>query len=59
MAKVGCNAFRVIIYINMAKAKGSTEAIKIVFGRRRKGKHSKSHGPKSAPSKKKYKGQGR
>jgi len=43
----------------MAKAKGSTEAIKIVFGRRRKGKHSKSHGPKSAPSKKKYKGQGR
>jgi hypothetical protein len=43
----------------MAKAKGSTEAIKIVFGRRRKGKHSKSSGPKSNPTKKKYKGQGR
>lgn len=43
----------------MAKAKGSTETIKIVFGRRRKGKHSKSSGPKSNSTKKKYKGQGR
>jgi len=59
MAKVGWNAFPIIIYITMAKAKGSTEAKKIVFGRRRKGKHQKSFGPKSAPSKKKYVGQGR
>jgi hypothetical protein len=43
----------------MAKAKGSTESIKIVFGVRRKGKHRKNFGPKAAPSKKKYKGQGR
>lgn len=59
MAKVRCNAFPIIIYIKMAKAKGSTEAIKVVFGRRRKGKHSKSSGPKATPTKKKYVGQGR
>jgi hypothetical protein len=43
----------------MAKAKGSSESIKIVFGRRRKGKHQKNFGPKSTPTKKKYRGQGR
>lgn len=43
----------------MAKAKGSTEARKVVFGVRRKGKHQKNFGLKSAPTKKKYRGQGR
>ncbi len=43
----------------MAKAKGSSETKKIVFGRRRNGKAAKSVGPKATPSKKKYRGQGR
>jgi hypothetical protein len=43
----------------MAKTKGSAESKKIVFGVRRKGKHQKTFGPKAAPSKKKYRGQGR
>lgn len=43
----------------MAGKKASSEARKIVFGVRRKGKHSKSVGPKATPSKKKYRGQGR
>jgi len=43
----------------MAKAKGSAESKKIVFGVRRKGKHQKSFGPKATPGKKKYRGQGR
>lgn len=43
----------------MAKAKGSSEAKKIVFGVRRKGKAAKSVGPKDKSVKKKYKGQGR
>jgi len=43
----------------MAKVKGSAESKKIVFGVRRKGKHQKTFGPKAAPSKKKYRGQGR
>jgi len=43
----------------MAKNKPSVEQKKIVFGVRRKGKHQKSFGPKAAPSKKKYRGQGR
>ena len=42
----------------MKKAKGSTESTKIVFGKRREGKHSKSKGPKERKEKK-YKGQGR
>lgn len=43
----------------MAKAKGSSETKKIIFGRRRKGKHSKTAGPKDKAVKKKYLGQGR
>jgi hypothetical protein len=43
----------------MAKAKGSAEAKKIVFGTRRKGKHAKTAGPKAKAVKKKYVGQGR
>ena len=43
----------------MAKAKGSAESKKIVFGVRRKGKHAKSFGPKANATKKKYRGQGR
>jgi hypothetical protein len=43
----------------MAKAKGSAESKKIVFGVRRKGKHQKSFGPKATPRKKRYVGQGR
>jgi hypothetical protein len=43
----------------MAKAKGSAESKKIVFGVRRKGKHQKTFGPKTSVSKKKYRGQGR
>ena len=34
-------------------------AKKIIFGVRRKGKHSKSAGPKDKPVKKRYRGQGR
>lgn len=43
----------------MAKAKGSAEAKKIVFGTRRKGKHAKTAGPKAKAVKKTYRGQGR
>jgi hypothetical protein len=43
----------------MAKAKGSSESKKIVFGVRRKGKHAKTSGPKANATKKKYRGQGR
>jgi hypothetical protein len=43
----------------MAKAKGSTESKKIVFGVRRKGKHAKTSSPKDKRTKKKYVGQGR
>lgn len=43
----------------MAKAKGSSETKKIVFGRRRNGKPAKSVGPKATSTKKKYRGQGR
>jgi hypothetical protein len=43
----------------MAAKKTTTESKKIVFGVRRKGKHQKTFGPKAAPSKKKYRGQGR
>jgi hypothetical protein len=43
----------------MAKPKSSSDSKKIVFGRRRNGKHAKSVGPKAAPTKKKYRGQGR
>jgi hypothetical protein len=43
----------------MAKAKGSAESKKIVFGVRRKGKHAKTSGPKASATKKKYRGQGR
>jgi hypothetical protein len=43
----------------MAKPKTSSDPKKIVFGRRRKGKHAKSVSPKAAPTKKNYRGQGR
>lgn len=43
----------------MAAKKASAESKKIVFGSRRKGKFQKSAGPKDAPQKKKYRGQGR
>jgi hypothetical protein len=45
----------------MAKKGGkvSGPAIKISFGKRREGKHQKSHGPKCGGVKKKYRGQGR
>lgn len=43
----------------MAKASKSAESKKIIFGTRRKGKHSKTVGPKASPAKKKYRGQGR
>ena len=42
----------------MAKAKGSAESKKIVFGTRRKGKHAKTSGPKDKNTKK-NRGQGR
>lgn len=42
----------------MAKATKSNEAKKITFGVRRKGKHSKTTGPKDKPTKK-NRGQGR
>jgi hypothetical protein len=41
----------------MAKAKSSTEAKKISFGVRRKGKHAKTSGPKDKRTKK-TRGQG-
>lgn len=41
----------------MAKAKSSSEAKKITFGVRRKGKHSKTAGPKDKRTKK-TRGQG-
>jgi len=41
----------------MAKAPKSNEAKKITFGVRRKGKHSKTSGPKDKPTKK-NRGQG-
>lgn len=43
----------------MAKASKTTDSKKIIFGVRRKGKYKKSNGPKEAPQKKKYRGQGR
>jgi len=42
----------------MAKAKGSSTATKMNFGKRRKGKASKSHN-KHDRSEKNYRGQGR
>lgn len=42
----------------MAKATKSNEAKKITFGVRRKGKHSKTSGPKDKTTKK-YRGQGK
>jgi hypothetical protein len=42
----------------MAAKKATGESRKVVFGTRRKGKHSKSVGPK-AQKRKRYKGQGR
>jgi hypothetical protein len=41
----------------MAKAKSSSEAKKIVFGVRRKGKHAKTSGPKDKRTKR-SRGQG-
>ena len=43
----------------MAKAKASNGSVKITFGKRRLGKYKKSNGPKEAPQKKRYRGQGR
>lgn len=43
----------------MAKQSKTAESKKIIFGVRRKGKYKKSNGPKEAPQKKKYRGQGR
>lgn len=42
----------------MKKGKGASESTKVVFGKRREGKHQKSSGPKDGKVKK-YKGQGR
>lgn len=42
----------------MAKAKGSSTAQKVSFGKKGKGKYKKSYGPK-AQSPKRYRGQGR
>jgi hypothetical protein len=42
----------------MAKAKGSSTAQKVTFGKKTKGKYKKSYGP-SAQKPKKYRGQGR
>lgn len=43
----------------MKKTKGTTgSSVKVTFGKRREGKHSKSKGPKERKEKK-YKGQGR
>ena len=43
----------------MAAKKSTAESKKIIFGVRRKGKYKKTNGPKEAPQKKKYRGQGR
>ena len=45
-------------FVKMAKAKASTNAIKITFGKRRNGKAKKSYS-KSLDKPKKYRGQGR
>lgn len=42
----------------MAKSKSKSESVKITFGKRKKGKHSKFKGPKDK-STKPYVGQGR
>jgi hypothetical protein len=42
----------------MAKGKGVAEKIKITFGKRKKGKHQKTHN-KNDRSEKSYRGQGR
>ena len=42
----------------MAKAKGGSSSMKVVFGKRKSGKAKKSWGPK-AQKPKKYRGQGR
>jgi hypothetical protein len=42
----------------MAKAKGSSSAMKVSFGKKTTGKARKSYGPKDQKPKK-YKGQGR
>lgn len=42
----------------MKKEKGKGSVSKVTFGQRRKGKHSKTRGPKDKRVKKKYKGQG-
>ena len=42
----------------MAKAKGSSSAMKISFGKKSRGKARKSYGPKDQKPKK-YRGQGR
>ena len=42
----------------MKKEKAKSASVKVTFGRRREGKHSKSRGPKDGKVKK-YKGQGR
>lgn len=43
----------------MAKAKASNGNTKVTFGKRGQGKYKKSNGPKEAPQKKRYRGQGR
>jgi hypothetical protein len=42
----------------MKKTKATSGTTKVVFGKRREGKHRKSKGPKDSNGKK-YKGQGR
>jgi hypothetical protein len=42
----------------MAKPKGGSSSMKVIFGKRKKGKYKKSYGPKSQKPKK-YQGQGR
>ena len=42
----------------MAKAKGSASSMKMILGKRCKGKYKKNYGPK-AQKPKKYQGQGR
>jgi hypothetical protein len=42
----------------MKKDKGKSSSVKVSFGKRREGKHSKTRGPKAKAIKKKYKGQG-
>lgn len=43
----------------MAKASKTSDAKKVTFGVRRKGKHAKTSGPKDKKIKSKYVGQGR